>query len=88
MVFFRQQQSRLRELRRSPRFEVHYPAFFDPCDGSSLQNCMISDISAGGARLTVSNGVEMPGEFLLLFQRRCRIIRRDERQVGVMFLKG
>ncbi|MFD2185113.1 PilZ domain-containing protein [Rhodoplanes azumiensis] len=88
MVFFRQQQNKLRELRRSPRFEVHYPAFFDPCDGSTLQSCMICDISSGGAKLTVPNPIDMPSEFLLLFQRRCRIVRRDDRQIGVMFLKG
>ncbi|MDC7787483.1 PilZ domain-containing protein [Rhodoplanes sp. TEM] len=87
MVFFRQQQHKLRELRRSPRFEVHYPAFWDPCDGSALQSCVISDISAGGARLTVANPADMPAEFLLLFQRRCRIVRRNDRQIGVMFLK-
>lgn len=88
MVFFRQQQNKLRELRRSQRFEVHYPAYLDLCDGSDLQNCMICDISAGGAKLTVTSSVDMPGEFLLMFQRRCRIIRREERQIGVMFLKG
>ncbi|EJW10411.1 hypothetical protein A33M_4468 [Rhodovulum sp. PH10] len=87
-MLFRQQQNRLRELRRSPRFEVHYPAFLDYCDGTDPQNCMICDISAGGAKLTVADTVAIPGEFLLMFQRRCRIVRRDDRQIGVMFLAG
>lgn len=74
-----------RELRNSPRHEVQYLAHIDRGDGAPPVNCIICDISAGGAKLTIGSH-DIPDEFTLLFRRHCRVIRRSDGQVGVQFL--
>jgi hypothetical protein len=79
-------KDRFRDLRKSPRFEVDYLAQIDAGSDAPLVNCVICDISASGAKLTV--GVhEVPDEFVLLFRRRCHVINRFDGQVGVQFKK-
>jgi hypothetical protein len=73
-----------RDLRNSQRHEVHYLAQIDCGDGSALVNCIICDISAGGAKLTVGNH-NVPDEFTLVLRRNCRVIRRSDGQLGVQF---
>jgi PilZ domain len=77
-----------RDLRKSERHLLHYPACIDPGDGSLLVNCMIFDVSEGGARLTVGMRAEVPEEFDLVFRRRCRVLRRADGQIAVTFLHG
>lgn len=79
--------ARLRQLHRSRRFELNYPAQID-LDGSAPPlSCVISDISASGARLTVAARQQVPDEVTLLFRRRCRVVRRaGDGQVGVEFV--
>jgi hypothetical protein len=57
----------------------------DASDASPL-NCIICDISARGARLTVGTRNEVPDEFTLVLRRRCRVVRRSDGQVGVEFV--
>jgi hypothetical protein len=72
------------ELRRHPRFEVHYLGLIEM--GAEVQplSCIICDISATGAKLTVGQH-EVSDEFVLVFKRRCRVVRRTDGQVGVKF---
>jgi PilZ domain len=77
---------RFRELRRSPRFEVHYPAHLMTGDTAPLIQCTISDISADGARLALATGAWLPDEMTLLFRRRCRVVHRIDGQLGVEFV--
>ena len=71
------------ELRGSPRYEVHYPAHIEIPNGQAVVNCVIWDISASGAKLTVAIDQPLPEDFVLLFRRRCRLVRRTESQVAV-----
>lgn len=73
------------ELRKSPRFELHYLAQIDT-DGAAPLTCMICDISAEGAKLTLPGDHPIPDEFTLLFRRRCRIVRHYDGQIGVKFV--
>jgi hypothetical protein len=74
-------QDRSRERRRDPRFVAHIEI-----DGEATPlSCMISDMSASGAKLTTGLTHNVPDEFTLLFRRRCRVVRRSEGQVGVEF---
>ena len=77
-----------RELRNSPRHEIHYLAQIDRDDGSTPLSCIIWDISASGAKLTVADEQSIPDEFTLLLRRRCRVVRRYEGQIGVQFKLG
>jgi len=77
----------LGDRRRDRRRSVHKYAFVDLEDGSVPQACVITDLSGGGARLTVVNCSDLPEEFTLLVPRRCRVVRRSVGQVGVRFVE-
>jgi len=87
MPLFRHRDA-FEEMRNSPRHEVDYLAFIDPGDQRDLMNCIICDISASGAKLTVGHQHDVPEEFTLLLRRRCRIVRRSDGQLGVQFVRG
>ena len=79
---------RFRELRQSPRHDVQYLAHVDPGESRATFSCIICDISSGGARLTVGEQHTLPEEFTLIFRRRCRVVHRDDGQIGVQFVAG
>jgi len=85
MAFFGLTQ-RLRETRRAPRYDVDYLAHVDLHDDSPPVHCIIADISAHGARLTIGARFEVPDEVTLTFRRRCRVVRRGNGEIGVEFL--
>jgi hypothetical protein len=74
-----------RELRNSPRYELHSLAQVDVPGGAPI-NCIISDLSASGAKLTIGDHATIPDEFSLVFRRNCRIVRRFDGQIGVQFV--
>ena len=76
------------DLRKSPRHEVHYPAHIEIGGSPTFLNCVICDISAMGAKLTVRDVEHFPEEFTLLFRRRCRVVHRFDGQIGVQFVTG
>jgi hypothetical protein len=77
----------LRELRDSRRHEIHYLAQIDRDGALSPLSCIIWDISDSGARLTVADDQQAPDEFTLLLRRRCRVVRRYDGRVGVVFMR-
>ena len=81
-----QRQARFQEMRASPRFEVHYLAHLDFGVDHPVLNCIICDISATGAKLTIGQR-EVPDEFTLVFRRRCKVVHRLDGQIGVQFVQ-
>jgi hypothetical protein len=79
---------RFRDARRTPRYDVDYLAHVDLHDDSPPVHCIICDISAQGARLTIGPRFEVPDEVTLTFRRRCRVVRRGDGQIGVEFLSN
>ena len=77
---------RFRELRKTPRFDVDYLAQVDLNDNSPPISCIICDISATGAKLTIGPRHEVTDEFTLVFRRRCRVRHRFDGQIGVEFI--
>jgi hypothetical protein len=77
-----------RELRKSPRHEIHYLAHIDVEGRPAPLSCIIWDISASGAKLTIKEDQHVPDEFTLVFRRHCRVIRRYDGQIGVQFVSG
>jgi len=72
-------------LRKNPRHEVHFLAQLDI--GASVPlDCMISDLSESGAKLTVRDDTAVPDRFTLVLRRHCRVVRRLDGQLGVQFL--
>jgi hypothetical protein len=80
------------EKRKSPRKFVKYPAWVEEGE-DLLQPCLLSDVSQSGARLTVADSDKLSDEFVLRLsrdgssRRKCRVVWREGRQVGVSFLK-
>ena len=78
------------ERRQFLRRSLRYPAYLDLGDGW-LRACFLHDVSEGGAALTVEGAAGLPERFILALSfygaahRRCRVVWRDGRTVGVAF---
>jgi hypothetical protein len=81
-----QRQAQFVDMRKSPRYEVHYPAHVEIVGNPVVLSCVICDISALGAKLTVRDVEHFPDEFTLLFRRHCRVVHRFDGQIGVRFV--
>ena len=82
-----QSQERFRDKRKDPRFTTHYLAHIEIDGEAAPLSCIICDISASGARLTIGRSDKTPDEFTLVFRRRCRVVRRSDGQVSVQFAR-
>jgi hypothetical protein len=80
------------ESRKSPRRPLRYAASLTVGTDAQPIPCVIWDISDGGARLAAARHHELPERFILILaeqgiERRCEIIWRNQRFVGVRFLQ-
>ncbi len=83
------------EKRAGPRvrFEHKVPAQMMAIDGTWRRECIIDNVSDGGARLTVfdaNKGLQLTEFFLVLSStglayRRCRLVWVNGDQIGVSF---
>jgi len=78
------------ERRASPRRLVNCPGSI-VCDTAAAPlDCVVADLSEGGARLIVPSGV--PEEFALVVKdgsetsQRCRVAWRLDEEIGVEFI--
>jgi hypothetical protein len=82
-----------KDKRKHNRRYLQYNAWIGT-GTSLLRGCVISDISHTGARLDVENPDDLPERFRLLFSapgsvdRKCHIVWRTTKQVGVEFEKA
>jgi hypothetical protein len=57
--------------------------------GRTLRDCIVLDLSEGGARIAVENPQFLPDSFAVLLTprglRRCRLIWRSHAEIGVEF---
>ena len=81
------------ELRTSPRRHVNQPALVVRPDGSTVGECTMLDVSAGGAKLKLDGQFSLPAEFTLqlskfnpTMRRRCTVAWANETFVGVQCL--
>jgi len=86
-----QSVSQSREGRRSDRMRTFMAAKVSFSNGQSTLDCTIRNISDGGAKLQISGGITLPGEFDLIipqrnFNRRVRLCWRNDEFCGVAFL--
>jgi len=78
------------ERRKAKRQTIHYSALVVTTDGKLKRECVIEDISATGAKISIERPVDVPEEFVLFLSERgskrfCRVTWRTEGQVGVTF---
>ena len=81
------------EKRKSQRQTLKYPAKIDVASGDVPINCVLTDVSASGVRLTVESPDQVPEYFELVLapdqvMRRCKVIWRDGNVVGAEFMKA
>jgi len=82
------------DVRKSRRKPMHCTAWAYSTDRSVLHLCMVSDASEEGGCLTIATPNDTPDEFTLLLKRdgsiyrRCRVIWRSRRQMGVQFFSS
>jgi PilZ domain len=82
------------DRRKSQRQAISRYAKIQLPDGSLARNCLITNLSHGGARLHVE-GVEVPDRFVLLISdgsratpRSCKVAWRLGFELGAEFLDG
>ena len=80
------------ERRTAPRQKVLKHGTLSFGRGCGL-DCMVRNISSGGARLDVANPFSLPQSFMLLietdqFMRRCRPVWCSGTRIGVAFDQG
>ena len=81
------------DRRSSPRQALGRDVVVCSEDGKPIGACHLCDVSASGARLTVTPRVlaKLPDQFILVLakqakvHRRCRVVWRSEDAVGVRF---
>jgi hypothetical protein len=82
----------VRELRRAKRTRRRNAAWIGLGNGGTRIPCVLWDISESGARLAAPRCKGLPGAFNLLLtkdgsaRRRCRVVWRNDRQLGVEFV--
>ena len=90
-------EAQMIEQRKERRvlFDRRDPAYMMAIDGTWRRDCMMEDVSEGGAKLTVEDSIEglhLKEFFLLLSStglayRRCEMAWVNGDQIGVVFLE-
>lgn len=79
--------------RKQKRKAMTKDAWIASWSGDAIQDCVVIDISPGGARLWVKTASHTPDEFLLWLtptggvRRSCKVRWRTENDLGVQFLR-
>jgi hypothetical protein len=80
------------EKRKSPRSRARLAASIRSDDDGPAIPCVAWDMSETGAKLAVGRPLLLPDRFELVFStavhRRCEIMWRSEKFVGVKFVDG
>jgi hypothetical protein len=80
------------EKRGAPRKEIFWQGVIVNNAGSMLGRCVLTNVSATGARLILLTPTEVPKSFVLLLskngevRRQCRVVRRSPTNIGVRFV--
>jgi hypothetical protein len=82
------------DRRTSPRQALGRDVLICSEDGNALGACHLCDVSASGARLSLTPRVlgKLPEEFILVLakqakvHRRCRVVWRGGDEIGVRFI--
>ena len=80
------------EKRRVPRQDVHWKGTIYGDQGSVLAPCLMTNVSAKGAKLVIEAGIAVPDEFVLTLarnagvRRNCDVVWRAPTSIGVRFV--
>ncbi len=78
------------DRRVHPRKKVLKPAQIVYQDGNCVMDCVVADLSEGGAKIKYTDIFACPDSFELRMKdgptRRCKVVRKSGRGAGVEFL--
>ena len=80
------------EKRRSPRQQANCKGLIQDDQGSFIAQCIMTDVSANGAKLIIEVGINVPDEFVLTLarnagvRRNCDVVWRAAKSIGVCFV--
>jgi len=85
--------ARPKDLRRTPRVPLRRAGWIDFGSSCAAVPCVVWDMSEEGARLTAAHHMALPESFVVSFQnatekRKCRVVWRDRRFVGIQFVQA
>ena len=63
------------EKRRAPRQSVVWKGLIHDDQGSTIASCIMTDVSASGAKLIIEEGVNLPDSFVLTLARNAGVRR-------------
>jgi PilZ domain-containing protein len=78
-----------REVRKS----LHQPGWITLEGGFAARTCVVQDLSASGAKLTVDDQNSLPAKLRLAFSRdartgrNCEVVWRRGKTVGIKFVR-
>ena len=80
----------MEERRKSPRHRTFKAAEISFAGRSTAIDCVVKNMSDGGAGLDVASPIGIPDEFDLVLTgdhtvRRCKVIWRKAKKIGVQF---
>jgi hypothetical protein len=79
--------------KRAARKSVQQPGWITLDGGFAARRCVVHDMSATGARITVENSSALAGRLRLAFSRdarsgrRCEVVWRRGKSFGVKFVR-
>ena len=82
------------EKRRSRRQNVHCTGVIYDDQGSIVAQCVMTDVSASGAKLLLEPGLNVPDWFVLALsrnagvRRNCQVVWRRAESIGVCFVSS
>ncbi|MGZ4988842.1 MAG: PilZ domain-containing protein [Limisphaerales bacterium] len=80
------------EKRRTRRQDVRWKGLILDDQGSIIATCMMTDVSATGAKLIMEAGINVPDCFVLTLARNagvrrdCDVVWRAAKSIGVRFV--
>ena len=80
------------EKRRAPRQDVRWKATIHDEQGSIVATCIMTNVSASGAKLEIEEGIDVPDLFVLVLARNagvrrgCEVVWRAATSIGVCFV--
>jgi hypothetical protein len=79
--------------KRAVRKSLHQPGWISFEGGFAARPCVVQDMSAGGAKITIEDPNSLPGKLRLALSRdartgrSCEVVWRRGKSVGVRFVR-
>ena len=83
----------LNNKKRETRRSLHQPGWVTLDGGFAARQCVVQDLSASGAKITLDDAIALTGKLRLAFSRdartgrSCEVVWRRGKSLGVKFVR-